>query len=157
MKTLALILLSSTALADTSVAEAPSPAPRGVAACYRDEALSRAIRCKGKRCTIDRTAVDCWLSNTQDLAMSARIVPAFHDGANTGFKLFAVKPGSIFSHLMIQNGDELRTINGIDLSSPEKALEVYVRLRAADSFEVALVRKSAPLKLRYDLIGTETR
>jgi hypothetical protein len=151
MKILALILLSSTALADASVPD------RAQASCFGEAALSRAIHCKGKRCTIERAALDCWLENTQGMAGSARIVPSIHDGAPAGFKLYAIRPGSLFAHLLIENGDELRTINGMDMSSPEKALEVYSRIRAANSFEVALVRKSAPLKLRYDLIGTETR
>jgi hypothetical protein len=153
MRTAALtaLFISSTALVDTSVAAA-TPASRP-AACYADAALSRAIHCKGHGCGIDRAALDCWLENTTDMARSARIVPSIHDGRPSGFKLYAERPGSLFAHLQIQNGDELQTINGMDLSSPDKALEVYSRLRSASTFEVGLVRKSAPLTLRYELVG----
>ena len=37
----------------------------------------------------------------------------------------------------MENGDRLQTINGFDMTSPEKALEAYARLRTADHLTVA--------------------
>jgi general secretion pathway protein C len=53
--------------------------------------------------------------------------------------------------LLLQNGDRLLTINGLDLSSPDKALETYVRLRAANHLVVALERRGAPITLDYTI------
>jgi general secretion pathway protein C len=83
----------------------------------------------------------CTLSaNLNDIAMQARIVPAFRDGVAVGFKLFSIRPDSIYAAFGIQNGDVIRNINGLDLNSPEKALEIYSKLKETCRFDIGLER-----------------
>jgi general secretion pathway protein C len=91
------------------------------------------------------------LSNLNDVAMQARIVPSFRDGKAVGFKLFSIRPGSIYERLGIKNGDVITRINGFDLNSPEKALEIYSKLREAPRIYLELERGSVPLTLTYRL------
>ena len=52
-----------------------------------------------------RPSLDKALANLNDLAMQARIVPAFKDGQAEGFKLFSIRPDSLYSKIGIVNGD----------------------------------------------------
>ena len=75
--------------------------------------------------TIRRGLLDRLLADPMAVAKSARIVPAFTAGMPAGFKLYAIRAGSLFAALGLQNGDTVVTINGFDLASPDKSLEVY--------------------------------
>ncbi len=51
----------------------------------------------------------------------------------------------------MENGDRLQTINGVDMTSPEKALEAYARLRTADQLVVQVNRRGSNMNLYYNI------
>ena len=77
--------------------------------------------------------------------MQARIVPSFKDGKAEGFKLFSIRPGSLLDKIGIENGDLIKRINGNDINSPERAIEVYSKLRHTSRFEIEIVRNGSTL------------
>jgi general secretion pathway protein C len=81
------------------------------------------------------------------LTRACRIVPAIRDGKANGFKLYAIRPNTLLALLGFQNGDTVKTINGRELDSPDKALEVYSALRNEKKFTVALERRGQPMSL----------
>ncbi len=101
--------------------------------------------------SISREEIDKTLSNLNSIAMQARIVPSFKNGEANGFKLFAIRPGSLYSKIGIQNGDIIHKINGFAINSPDKALEVYQKLKSARSIDVELTRRSQSKKLHYNI------
>ncbi len=100
---------------------------------------------------VPRNVIDRTLSNLNEVAMQARIVPAFKDGQAQGFKLFSIRPDSIYSKIGVQNGDVIRRINGFDLNSPEKALEVYSKLKESSRIEIEIERNGAPIRKTYNV------
>jgi general secretion pathway protein C len=100
---------------------------------------------------VPRAEIDRTLSNLNEVAMQARIVPAFKDGQAQGFKLFSIRPDSIYSKIGVQNGDVIRRINGFDLNSPEKALEVYSKLKESPRIEIEIERNGAPIRKTYNV------
>lgn len=80
-----------------------------------------------------------------------RIVPAFEGGKTIGFKLFSIAPGSLYARMGLQNGDIVTRINGHELTSPEKGLEIYAKLKDAKRVTVELKRRGAPATLTYSL------
>jgi general secretion pathway protein C len=100
---------------------------------------------------VPRSEIDRTLANLNEVAMQARIVPAFKDGQAQGFKLFSIRPDSIYSKIGVQNGDVIRRINGFDLNSPEKALEVYSKLKEASRIEIEIERNGAPIRKTYNV------
>jgi hypothetical protein len=124
----------------------PSPPP------ISDAELERGIQCATPgHCVISRNLLDRLLADTTTLATAARIVPSFHDGKAEGFKLYAMRPGSLWSRLGFENGDTVQTINGMDMTSPEKALEIYTKLRSATELAVRIVRRGQPLTLQFEI------
>lgn len=90
---------------------------------------------------ISREDVERQLSNLNTIATQARIVPSFKNGEANGFKVFSIRPGSIYQKLGIQNGDVIKKINGYEINSPDKALEVYAKLKESSKIEVELERR----------------
>jgi general secretion pathway protein C len=100
---------------------------------------------------VPRGEVDRALANLNDLAMQARIVPAFKDGQAEGFKLFSIRPDSLYSKIGIVNGDVIKRINGFEMNSPEKALEVYTKLKDANRIDIEVDRNGTTLRKTYNV------
>jgi len=100
---------------------------------------------------VPRNEIDKTLSNLNDVAMQARIVPAFKDGQAQGFKLFSIRPDSIYTKIGIQNGDVIQKINGYELNSPEKALEVYTKLKEANRIDIEYERNGVKGHKTYNI------
>jgi general secretion pathway protein C len=133
-----LILLCALACAGRAAADSSVPG-RGA---------DRDLRCTGTRmgwrCEMSRRTFDAALEHTEALATRVHIVPFLRDGQPVGFKLFAIRPGSLLDRLWLRNGDVLLAIDDLQLVSPEKALALYARLRTADRFTVSLERDGEP-------------
>ena len=98
---------------------------------------------------VERAEVDRALSNLNEVATQARIVPSLKNGKPNGFKMFAIKPGSIYSKIGLQNGDVIQKINGYDMNSPDRALEIYTKLRDATSLSIELQRGGNTQTMNY--------
>lgn len=93
------------------------------------------------------------LNNLSQLSTQARMVPAFEDGKPIGFKFFSIRPNSVFSKIGFENGDIITRINGYELNSPDKALELYQKLLTTKQFNVDLKRGNSKLTYDYNVKG----
>lgn len=100
---------------------------------------------------ISRDLVDKVLANPMAIAKGARVVPAVKNGKADGFKLYAIRPNSVYSKLGFANGDTLHSINGFELTSADKALEVYTKLKEANALQVEVTRRSKPVTINYTI------
>lgn len=100
---------------------------------------------------ISRGLVDKVLSNPMAVAKGARVVPSVKDGKANGFKLYAIRPGSVYAQIGLANGDTIHAINGFDLTSPDKALEVYTKVKEATSLTVAVTRRGKEMVINYTI------
>jgi len=86
--------------------------------------------------------------NLNALARQARIIPARKEN---GFKIFSIKRDSLYRKIGIVNGDIIKSINGIELSSPDKALEAYSRLQSASKLSLDIKRRGQNETLEYTI------
>lgn len=100
---------------------------------------------------IDKKLVDQVLANPMAVAKGARVVPAVKNGKPDGFKLYAIRPSSVYAKLGLTNGDTIQAINGFELTTADKALEVYTKLREATSLEMEVTRRGKPVTLKYTI------
>lgn len=111
--------------------------------------------------TVRQLAEDKWIvdgreledasANMSKLMTQIRVVPNFTDGQPDGFKVFAIRPGSLFAKIGLQNGDVLKRINGIDMLGPEQAMEAYQRLKDETSIQIDLVRRNENKTFNYEV------
>jgi general secretion pathway protein C len=94
---------------------------------------------------LDAEIIDKLLANPMVFAKGVRVVPTVKDGKPAGFKLYALRPGSLFARLGMVNGDTLAAINGMSLTSADKALEIYTRLRDAKTMTLDIDRRGTPI------------
>lgn len=126
----------------------PAPPEPGITDAELDAGIKKAGE---NQVTMKRGLVDKVLANPMAIAKGARVVPAMKNGAPVGFKLYAIRKGSVYERLGFQNGDTLARINGMELTSADKALEVYTKLREATSLEMEVTRRGKPVTLKYTI------
>jgi len=120
----------------------PAPPPAASAAGGTDPLsveMDKGIKKTGENTfEIQRGTLESVLGNMSLLSRSARIVPEMRDGKAAGFRLYAVKPDGPFAKIGMQNGDVISSINGLEITSPEKALEVYAKLKSASHLSLGM-------------------
>ena len=85
------------------------------------------------------------------LAQDVRIVPYYEGGVSKGFKMYSIKPGSLLAQIGLMNGDVIEKINGYDISSPEKALQIYGLLKNEKNVSVDLNRNGQNKSISYTI------
>jgi S1-C subfamily serine protease len=100
---------------------------------------------------LPRKVVDAVLANPMAVAKGARVVPSVRNGQTNGFKIYAVRPSSIYAKLGFQNGDAIHAVNGHDLDSADDALELYTKLKDATSLTFDVTRRGSPVQLSIEI------
>ena len=115
-------------------------------------AIARGIRKNGPNdYDIDRATFDKILETQHELMSQTRVAPDTVDGRVAGLRLLGIKPDSLLAMMGLSNNDRLDTINGLDISSPENALEAYARIRNGDVFSVRVTRDKKPMTIDYHI------
>ncbi|MCA9625484.1 MAG: general secretion pathway protein GspC, partial [Myxococcales bacterium] len=127
-----------------------TPAPRRGSNRFalKPELAAKITKVSDDEYNIERSLVDELLQDQASLMRSARVAPNKDGG---GVRLSRIRPGTLLDHLGLKTGDTLQTINGFDLSDPQKALEAYGRLRTASNLEVSVVRGGSPKTIRFNI------
>jgi S1-C subfamily serine protease len=95
---------------------------------------------------VPRATVEAWTADPTLVTSGGRGVPAVDDAQN-GFKLYAIRPGSAYAALGLQNGDVVRAINGTPIATGAQILELVARSTRQISLD--LVRRGQPVILNY--------
>lgn len=101
---------------------------------------------------VSKRYLESRLKNMSKLLTQARAIPNINkDGGADGFKVFSIKKGSIFDKIGLKNHDVIKRINGMELDSAEKGLELFQALRNETNFEVDLVRNAKKMSMRFTI------
>ena len=139
-----------------SASPSPMPTPASSTLNRRNKPVDADIK-KGiqkvseNEFNVDRGTLDKILENQADLMRQARVRPVQENGRTVGISMNGIRDDSLLGVLGMKNGDQLRTINGFDMTSPEKALEAYARLRTADKLTVSINRGGKNMNLDYNI------
>jgi general secretion pathway protein C len=106
-------------------------------------AVQGVVRASPNEVHIDRGTLDKYLESPGELA-KIRVVPEA-----TGIKIAKVPPNSILGVLGIEQGDKLVSAGGIELTSPEKIMELYARLRTFERLSIVIERNGKPMTMDY--------
>ncbi|MCK6586111.1 MAG: general secretion pathway protein GspC [Polyangiaceae bacterium] len=111
--------------------------------------IAARIRVVGDReIEVDRSVIADVMEKQGDMLGRVRAVPQTDgSGKVTGLRLSGIRPGSLLGSLGIENGDQLKSVNGFELADPKTALEAYSRLMKADHLTVSVVRRGQPMNI----------
>ncbi len=142
-------------LLDTPAPPPGAPVAAAPAAAAKDplaEALDKGIKKTGPNSyEVQHATLDSLLGNMAVLSKAARIVPEMKDGKSAGFRLLSIKSDGPFGKIGLQNGDIISAINGLEMTSPDKALEVYTKLKTANHLSVGLDRNGQKVTMDYNI------
>lgn len=141
---------------DLTIATAPTATPDPADTSTLDDEMQKVIdrgitKVDDTHYKVSAEMIDKITQNPMAVAKGARVVPAMKDGKAQGFKLYAIRPNSVWAKLGISNGDTLAAINGLELTSAEKGLEVYTKIREAKVLVVDMIRRGKPLTITYTI------
>jgi general secretion pathway protein C len=131
----------------------PVQAPAAASGSALDQAVAgKIVKTGANEYQIDRGAVDRVLDAQAEL-MKTPIAPDKEGDRVVGLRLLRVRPGSALAALGLETNDRLVAVNGIEVTSTEKMLEAYARLKTGTLSRLTLevVRNGKRMSLDYEI------
>ncbi|MBI5587879.1 MAG: hypothetical protein HY889_05880 [Deltaproteobacteria bacterium] len=100
---------------------------------------------------VDQKAILHALDNIGSVLTDARLTPAASQGGVEGFLVNEIRPGGIFDTIGLKNGDILKRVNGFEITSPEKAVQVLTGLKGEKRIDLDVVRGGQKMNFHYDI------
>jgi general secretion pathway protein C len=133
-------------------ARGTAPAATGALGAVGAAAAGERIRkTADDKFVIDRRELEKTVANLNEVFTQARAVPYFQDGKTVGFRVFAIKPGSVFEKIGLQNGDIINRVNGVEINDPTKAISLFTELQNEGHIALDLQRNNATKSFSYEI------
>ncbi|MEO6419610.1 MAG: type II secretion system protein GspC [Polyangiaceae bacterium] len=130
----------------TTTTVSPSPGPGKQV----DPVIAHGIeRVSATEYRVDRGVLEKILEEQAELLKGTAIGPERENGRVVGVRLLGIRPGSVLALLGLESGDRLTTLNGFEMSDPEKMLEAYATLRTAPRLMLNVTRGGKPMEIDY--------
>ncbi len=104
--------------------------------------------------TMRRADIAKYTADLGSILQQARMVPNIVPGSGgrvNGFKFVAIQPDSIYSKLGFKPMDIIKSVNGEDVSSPTKAMEMYNSLKNDNRIKITVERNGRDETFNYDI------
>ncbi len=137
---------------DLGVSATSKKGPKRTANARTGTASASKVRKLGDdRFMIGRDEVNHQLENLSTLFTQMRAVPSMKDGNTQGFRVFAIRRGSLFQQLGLRNNDVVQRINGTELTDPTRAMGLFENLKGETRLSVDVLRGGEPRTLSYEI------
>ncbi|MBX3022415.1 MAG: PDZ domain-containing protein [Bdellovibrionales bacterium] len=104
--------------------------------------------------TMRRSDINKYTSDLGSILQQARMVPNIIPGSGgrvDGFRFVAIQPGSIYEKLGFKPMDVIKKVNGEDVNSPTKAMELYNALKTENRLQLSVERNGREETFKYDI------
>lgn len=101
---------------------------------------------------VDQSVIEGAMGNLEMLAAQVHASP--HKGADgqvDGYRLSAIRKGTLLDKLGIKNGDVVKAANGKPLNSTEGAMSAFQSLSSEKSFSFDITRRSQDTTIEYEI------
>ena len=137
---------------DATIAVIPVTTPVRGADKPLDPTIAKGIVKVGPReYQIDRGVIDRIFEQYAELMKGTIVAPDKENGRTVGVRIFGIRAGTVLEALGIANGDRIVTVNGYDVTDPEKALTAFGIVRSAPRIVVELRREGQTTNVQYDV------
>jgi general secretion pathway protein C len=100
---------------------------------------------------VERELLKQALARANKIARATRVTYQQHQGRPVGVRLRRIARDGLLARLGLQRGDNLRTINGLELASAAGMLGARALLPTAKRLSLAIERKGKPVTLEYEI------
>lgn len=104
--------------------------------------------------TMRRADINKYTADLGSILQQARMVPNIIPGSGgrvDGFRFVAIQPGSIYEKLGFKPMDVIKKVNGEDINSPTKAMELYNALKSESRLQLSVERNGREEIFKYDI------
>lgn len=104
--------------------------------------------------TMRRSDINKYTNDLGSILQQARMVPNIIPGSGgrvDGFRFVAIQPGSIYEKLGFKPMDVIKKVNGEDVNSPTKAMELYNALKTEARIQLTVERNGREETFKYDI------
>lgn len=104
--------------------------------------------------TMRRGDIAKYTADLGSILQQARMVPNIVPGSGgrvDGFRFVAIQPNSIYEKLGFKPMDVIKKVNGEDISSPTKAMELYNALKSEGRISLTVERNGREENFKYDI------
>lgn len=108
------------------------------------------IKNEGDQYVIDRSFRQEMLGNINEILTQARAVQIRNPDGTYSFKMTEIVPGSIYSHLGIQNGDIISGIDGSPIRNIGELMNKFARINEIDNLEIQVQRNDSSRTFSYE-------
>lgn len=132
---------------------APAAAARAAAqgAAASNQASEGVTQVSESEYNVSRELVTQLMANQGDLMRMARVIPHEVNGQVEGVKLYGIRRSSLLSRLGLRNGDMVRSINGLDMTNPDAAVQALSKLPTEDKLTLDVERRGQRSTRTYNL------
>lgn len=109
---------------------------------------------------VKRSDINDYMLKLPEILKQARVTPYYSERSKEieGFRFASIDKGSIFEDLGFEKGDIIKEVDGEVITTPEKALELFDRLKGGSGFKMLVqkdgqdvyydysVRENAPMR-----------
>lgn len=121
-------------------------------AASRGSEFAKGVHKKGPyEYQIDRNMLEENLQDLTKLGMQARIVPNYEAGQYSGFRLVGVRPDSLYKAIGLQSGDMISRVNGQNIDTPNRAIQLFEELRTSSNINLDIERRGKKITLNYQI------
>jgi general secretion pathway protein C len=104
--------------------------------------------------SMKRSEINKYLGNLGEILQQARMIPNIVPGSGgrvDGFKFVNIQPGSIFEKLGFKPGDTLKKVNGEEINTPTKGMEMFNALKSESRLQMSVERNGRDETFKYDI------
>jgi general secretion pathway protein C len=129
--------------------ETKPPTTKPTAAAPEDENVEKLGE---NEYVVDRSMLQQHLEDLEGLSRMGRaLLHRGPDGEFDGYRLSAIRRGSLPDKLGIRNGDIIHSVNGMDLNSVQGAMQALQALQNENSLGFKVTRRGQPVDLNYQV------
>jgi general secretion pathway protein C len=100
---------------------------------------------------VDRTLLDHYAKNMDDIYKNIGIREVKEGGKIKGFSITFVRRDSPFAKLGIKRGDMIKSINGKEINSYNAAFETYKNIQNIENLTMVIQRGKEEMELEYEI------
>ncbi len=116
-----------------------------------EQDIRTGVKCGKSSCKIARSLFEKTERESEKLGEFVRLAPYKNGQQIEGLKLYSALPTSLLAGLLLQEGDVIKSINGIEFNSPLETLGGYLVLKSASKFVVKIKRDGKVLHQYYSV------
>lgn len=98
---------------------------------------------------VSREEVTQTMGDLKTIMSQAVVRPYLADGAQQGFIISNIVPGSLYERLGLKNGDVVTSVNGTELTGVDDAMQLVNTMQSGGDISVSLLRNGANETLNY--------